>query len=315
MEWFALVMTLVGLVWLVSVVPGVVQSWKAAPIYYNLARLILPGLIVAAFLPRLFYPGYPANPPIFFWILVGLLVYTFGAVLFYLYTQPGDYSPRPILNKTGEMQLLTQDGAIVPMVDHRLDETITVRPACLHDLPGAGYVFAEVFGHTFDLSFGTDRERNGQILGDLLKLKQNEVLVALDSREQVVGALWLDLADPATRKAEYSSVYPLIRQYMNFWYAFYLAFLGVPGMMAVRGNREQGYVQWLGVLPQWQGHHVARKLMNKAEELARQAGKKTLALHTERANQPARQLYEHLGFSEHGFFRFTPRVYYVKDLS
>jgi ribosomal protein S18 acetylase RimI-like enzyme len=126
--------------------------------------------------------------------------------------------------------------------------------------------------------------------------------------------LWLDLADPNTHKAVPKVVYPLMHKYLGRWNAFYFAYLGIPGIMAVRGSREQGYIQWLGVLPQWQGHHVAHKLIYEAEEQALLAGKKSLGLHTERANKPARSLYEHLGFTERGSFRFGPRVYYVKDL-
>ncbi len=314
MEIFALVMALVGLVWFVGAIPAIAKSWNTAPKYYNVARLLLPTLIVGVFLPRLFIVGFPANYPWTFWLMILLLFYISGSVLFYLYREPGDYTPRPVMGKAGEIQLLTQNGELLPMVDHRLDETVQIRPAQSQDLIGVGEVFAQVFGHTFDLSFGPDRRRNSRILADLLTLKIKELLVAVAARDEVVGAVWLDLAATDVPKAEPKIVHPIMRKYMGWWDAFYFANLGVPGMMAVRANREQGYIQWLGVRPQWQGHHVARKLMEQAEELSRQAGKKTLALHTERANKPARALYEHLGFAEKGAFRFGPRVFYVKDL-
>lgn len=307
-------MALFGLAWLIGAIPAVTKSWNSAPKYYNIARLLLPVLVVGTFLPRLFISSFPANEPLLFLLLIILLFYISGAVLFYLYTQPGDYTPHLVKDENGQPHLQMHDGTIIPIIDHRLDDTVEVRAAQPEDLPGAAKVFAEVFGHTFDLSFGADREKNSRILADLLVIKQTELYVAVEEGE-VVGALWLDLGDPATPKAAFATVYPIMQKYMNWWYSFYFAFLGVPGMMAVRGTKEQGYVQWIGVLPQWQGHHVARKLMNKAEELSCQAGKKTIALHTERANKPARHLYQHLGFTERGFFNFTPRVYYVKDLN
>jgi len=314
MEGIALVLTLFGLAWLVGAIPAIVRSWKCAPKYYNLARLLLPLVLVGTFLPRLFLPGFPANQPLMLWLLVLLLLYISGAVLLYLYREPGDYSPRPVLSHGGKLELRTPDGAVLPLVDHHLDDTVTVRSAQPQDLPGAGRIFAEVFSHTFDLSFGANRERNAALLADLLCLKISEVLVAVDERGTVVGAIWLDLADSSVPKATYERIHPITRRYLDRWNAWYFAVVGVPGMMAVRGSLAQGYVQWLGVLPQWQGHHVARKLMRHAENLARLNGKKNLALHTERANKPARQLYEHLGFSERSLFRFGPRVYYLKDL-
>jgi ribosomal protein S18 acetylase RimI-like enzyme len=310
---FTLGMALIGLVWLVGAIPAVFKSWNSAPRYYSTARLLLPLIVVGVFLPRLFISSFPADQPLLFVLLIIVLFYVSGAVLFYLYTQPGEYTPRSVTDETGQTRLQLPDGRMLPLIDHRRDDSVIVRPARPEDLPGAGEIFAEVFGHTFDLSFGPDRQRNSRILADLLGIKLNELLVAVEG-EEVAGALWLDLAGPSTPKANFKTVYPVMRKYMSRWYALYFAYLGVPGMMAVRGSKEQGYVQWLGVLPQWQGHHVARKLMNKAEELSTQAAKKTIGLHTERANKPARQLYRHLGFTERGFLRITPRVYYVKDL-
>lgn len=315
MEGIALLLTLIGLLWLVGAIPAIARSWKCAPKYYNLARLLLPLVLVGTFLPRLFVPGFPAHNPLMLWLLVLVLLYISGAVLLYLYREPGDYTPRPVLGQSGRLELQTQDGALLPMVDHRLDDTVMVRPAQPQDLPGAGQIFAEVFSHTFDLSFGSNRQRNANLIAELLALKIAEVVVAVDGCGTVVGAIWLDLADPTVPKPTFKGIYPITRHYLDQWNALYFAGLGVPGMLAVRGSHEQGYVQWLGVLPQWQGHHVARKLMTHAENLARLNGKKNLALHTERANKPARQLYEHLGFREQSFFRFGPRVHYLKDLN
>ncbi len=307
-------MTLFGVAWLIGAIPAVARSWQTAPKYYNLARLLLPIVIVTAFSARLLIPGFPGTNMWVWWLLVFLLFYISGAVLYYLYNEPGDYTPRPIITRSGELQLRTANGQVLPMIDHRLDETVTIRMALPEDLSGVGQIFAEVFGHTFDLSFGADRERNAKLIADLLTLKTNEVLVAVEGRNRVVGAMWLDLADSRTGAANPRTIYPITRKYLDGWSALYFAVLGVPGMMAVRGTSDMGYVQWLGVAPEWQGHHVARKLMNRAEQFAFLNGKTKLGLHTERFNRPARALYKHLGFVENGIFKIAPRVYYVKQL-
>ncbi|MEI6045460.1 MAG: GNAT family N-acetyltransferase [Chloroflexota bacterium] len=312
-EGLTLVMTIIGVAWLSGTIPTIARSWNCIPKYYNMARLLLPLVLVVVSLPQFFVPAFPGNSPWVLGILSLLLVYISAAFLFYLYTAPGDYTPRPVIDKIGTLHLLTQNGALVPLIDHRLDDRVEVRPAQPEDLPCAGKIFAEVFGQTFDLSFGPNRQRTAQILGELLQLKKDELLVA-DEEGEVIGAVWLDLADPTTPKALPKVVYPITRKYLDWWNAFYFAYLSLPGIMAVRGSQEQGYIQWLGVLPQWQGHHVARKLVHQAEERARTVGKKSLALHTERANKPARCLYEHLGFTEQGLFRLGPRVYYVKKV-
>ena len=58
-----------------------------------------------------------------------------------------------------------------------------------------------------------------------------------------------------------------------------------------------GYVVTLDVDPAWRGQGVARTLMGAVEQAARDAGASSMSLHVFRANRPAIQLYERLGYA------------------
>lgn len=59
---------------------------------------------------------------------------------------------------------------------------------------------------------------------------------------------------------------------------------------------DEFYISNLAVLPDYQGHGVGKALMDYAETLARQAGLKKCSLIVTYGHQPARRLYEKLGY-------------------
>lgn len=182
------------------------------------------------------------------------------------------------------------------------------------DLPAAGQIFAESFAPTFYYYFGDDHKHNSYILSELLRVKINELLVAVNGSDEVVGALWLDLADPTTPKF---SIQSNQNKYLGWLVRVYHFLLNnnQPGLMTVRGTKKQGFIHWLAVHPEWRGYHIADILLTRAVELSIKAGKKTVALDCQRSNIAARRVYERFGFIERNLFHLGSSIYYVKELA
>jgi ribosomal protein S18 acetylase RimI-like enzyme len=299
----ALVMCLGALVGLALVVPGAIRAWRVVPLYYNLARTALPVLTLAYFGAVLFRVDiFTQNPWLGFGLMALLFLLLLGIIV-YLYREPGASHAREQLKHP------------VSRAGCATGPEFELRAAREEDLPGAGLVFAEVFHQSFDLDFGPDRQRNGVLLAELLKIKQPEVwVVALPETGQVVGALWLDLADSNTLPVTAGRSWLILKKFMNPFHAAYFAFLVMPNIMEVRGSATTGYIQWVGVLPAWQGRGIGRLLVAEAVKLAEAGSKSELILHTERSNRRARHLYETLGFANQGSFPLSPRIRYVKSL-
>lgn len=292
---------LIALFGLILVTPSVIYSWRIAPIYYNLARLGLPVITLIYFGPSLLSRDWPRRGSGDLLFLGGLALIVL-AIVVYLYREPGDSHRKSKPQTMAASSPLSPDGLLL-------------RTALPEDLPGAGIIFAEAFNQSFDLDFGPDRVRNGKLLAGLLAVKQPEVEVAiLPETGQVVGAMWLDLGDAAVPSMTFGRSWPVLRQYLNWLHALYFSLYAMPSIMSKRGTPQQGYIQWLGVDPQWQGRRVGHFLVERAIERGCAAGKQELLLHTERSNQRARKLYTRLGFEERSFLSFGPRVRYVKPL-
>lgn len=61
---------------------------------------------------------------------------------------------------------------------------------------------------------------------------------------------------------------------------------------------EWSYIRMVGVLPEYEGGGIGRRLTEMCMTLAKQRGEKTIALHTSEFMDAARHLYESLGFTK-----------------
>lgn len=61
-------------------------------------------------------------------------------------------------------------------------------------------------------------------------------------------------------------------------------------------DKSLAYVSYIGVLPKFQRRGFAKDLLNNSVNYARKCGYKILLLEVSRANKPAKELYESMGF-------------------
>ena len=82
-------------------------------------------------------------------------------------------------------------------------------------------------------------------------------------------------------------------------------------------TETEGHLRGMGVLPEWQGHGVAKRLLDRAEGEVRQSGCKRLTLDTTEPLLPAMRFYERNGFRRTGrisdFFGM-PLIEYAKEI-
>ena len=84
-----------------------------------------------------------------------------------------------------------------------------------------------------------------------------------------------------------------------------------------RGNRykwfaaEWSYIRLVGVLPEFSGKGIGRKLTELCVELAKASGEKVISLHTSEFQDAARHIYESMGFKKHKEFKLFERKYWV----
>jgi ribosomal protein S18 acetylase RimI-like enzyme len=101
--------------------------------------------------------------------------------------------------------------------------------------------------------------------------------------------------------------------------------LGVAGLRTNQGPKEshKGTLVGMYVRPQARNRGVGRRLVEAVMEVARRRGVELLQLAVVSDNEPARRLYERLGFVEYGIEkkslkqggRYTDEVLMVKDFS
>jgi ribosomal protein S18 acetylase RimI-like enzyme len=299
----AVIFCIVGVGWLVLVTSSLAKKWSTEPNFriLHLWRLLPPLQLLSLFIPQLFAPELGFRNP---WFLFGYITFILLVGVPYIIG---------IRQERKKEKYNEKHKAQIMVAGPEVRGTVNVIPARDKDYNGAGAIFAEVFGNTLDQTFGHNRTQNGLMLGELLQLRPGELYVAIDDTDQVVGAMWLDQGKlPKLKSAQ---ILPILKKYLDHFNALYGAYIGVPSMMARRGASKRAYIQWLGVAPASQNHHIGTQLLEHAECLARQDKHKMLALHTETNNHRARAFYKRFGMVEQLRIPFWMRVYLVKKMS
>jgi ribosomal protein S18 acetylase RimI-like enzyme len=293
--------TVMGVGWLLLELASLGREWRTAARTRQrlvaLLSLVPPVQMLTLFVPLIFAPELGFRSV---WFLFGYLTFI-GLVL-------GPY----YLTRRWEQRRQERERR---EKHQNLPTPFEVRRAVTGlDFAEAGRIFAQVFGPTFDQIFGRDRQSNGRLLGELLQLKKGEVYVTTDGTGRIIGAMWLDIGDHEVHTPRFAQLWPILRRYLDPLNAMYGSIVGVPAMMAREGSEKIAYIHWLGVLPEAQGQGVGHRMLERAEEVARQNGRRELSLHTESSNRYARRLYRDFGMRETARLHLTPQVHFVKKV-
>jgi len=190
--------------------------------------------------------------------------------------------------------------------------SLCIRPATPTDAPWAAPLIAETMGHFGQAYFG---------LGSHLRLiraleiffvapenrMSHQVTSVAEVEHQPAGIL---VAFPGAQLKRLNlGLARYFPQAYRPWELLWLALLGFGLMFKSEAHRDEFYIAHLATAPAFRRRGVARALLSHAENLARSAGLRKLALLVDKKNVPARRLYE-----EQGFTARPPRINIVPYL-
>ncbi|MGD9695807.1 MAG: N-acetyltransferase family protein [Thermoleophilia bacterium] len=170
---------------------------------------------------------------------------------------------------------------------------IVVRPAREADAPGVAAVIAQALADKYRPALGRSAARGlaGLVRRDIAEVPSARYWVAeIDGR--VAGGVHLSLADGATA----GFLRALARDVG--WPRAIRAILVFSLLGHGRLQRDEGYIDELGVAEWARRRGVARALLAACEGAARDEGKRRVTLWVTINNRAARSLYEGLGFRE-----------------
>src|SRR5260370_5850479 len=93
---------------------------------------------------------------------------------------------------------------------------------------------------------------------------------------------------------------------------------GVSGLYSYKGEENEAWVGWLGVAKDKQGHGYGKAVLDHVVDMAKANGCDTLRLWTDNprgAEDPARAMYERIGFVTQGTLRGIPQEYDIMSLN
>jgi len=203
---------------------------------------------------------------------------------------------------------------------------IVVRPATAGDMPRVGHILAEGFGGKFRRIFGRRADRVPVILARMERLgleRGLSVLLVAEVSGVVVGVV--ELLQRRERLRELWEQFRIILQEVGL----FSTLRSVIGITLLHSDVATGltnglaYISSLAVTAEYRGRGVGSTLLRGVERWAASWGKRGLSLHVAASN-PARHLYERLGFRTRReieerltewLFGIRTWVYMVKPLS
>lgn len=176
-----------------------------------------------------------------------------------------------------------------------MSEEITLRPATLADARVLAQLWMATFPDKFGPILGDKAER---VLCDWLRLSERHLQTTTVA--EIAGAVagFIVLETPAA---------PHVDDGRWLWHALQLnngifgALRGLVLMLLIdndyQPDKNEVYIEMLGVDPAWRGHGIASQLISHAETIVHQQHLSQLTLAVVSDNTPAIQLYEKLGFT------------------
>jgi len=182
---------------------------------------------------------------------------------------------------------------------------IVIRSARLSDIDAIVALHREAFADTFGAAFGPHGgERGAQALAVGWRRQGAAALQGMLVAEydnQVIGTTSLRTRDMMSGGGFAESAFFEI---LGWWGA--LRSLFALSLLDHQIGHGEGFIADVAVAPAWRRRGVARALLQQAEQYARSRALTYLGLYVRETNQPARTLYERLGFQalyvRHSFF-------------
>lgn len=178
-------------------------------------------------------------------------------------------------------------------------EPFTVRPARRDDDPIIAGLVIEGFLDKFRPIFGRRMDRSVKVMEKWIRLEHCmggvRSLVAEGGLSEVIGSVGVRTGD-SDDAALARGIWETLRENLGFLYASWAAaLLSYPRYAA---TSSEAYVERLVVSPEYHRRGTAHALLDAAEALALESGKKTIGLHVSGVNLPALKLYEAYGYTE-----------------
>ncbi len=178
-----------------------------------------------------------------------------------------------------------------------LSSAFTIRPAHSRDVGHVADILTESFYRNYDYGddHGGDRKVNfwqRSFIDWVYPLLRYGIILDLGTRFDEKTAFYTCIV--ATHKTNQSQAIASLEICMR-----YVPTKSHPEFWLVRETQQYPYIFNLAVHPQWRRRGVAKQLLIAAEKIVKQWGFSRLYMHVLEDNQPARGLYDRLGYRLH----------------
>ncbi|CAN5239297.1 GNAT family N-acetyltransferase [soil metagenome] len=181
------------------------------------------------------------------------------------------------------------------------ENTFVVRPAEHRDEPSIADLVVEGFLDKFRPIFGRRMERSTKIMERWVRLEHSlggvrSLVIEGAAPVEIVASVGVR-TDSSDDEALARGIWETLRQNLGFFHASWAAsLLSYPRYTAA--SSSEAYIERLVVANEYRRRGVARIMLDAAETLARESGKRTVGLHVSGSNFPALKLYEACGYEE-----------------
>ncbi len=179
-------------------------------------------------------------------------------------------------------------------------EQFTTRPATPDDERTLAKLVVEGFSDQFGPVFGGRMDQAADIMEKWIELEHTSggvqsLVIEGDHPSEILAGVGVRTGI-SRDDVMAQGLWTVLRNNLGLARATWAMFLlSYPRYLA---DFSEAYIERLVVSPEHRRRGMARKLLESAESLGREAGKKTVGLHVSGGNVPALQLYESEGYTE-----------------
>ena len=180
------------------------------------------------------------------------------------------------------------------------ENTFVVRPAEHRDEPPIADLVVEGFLDKFRPIFGRRMERSAKIMERWVRLEHSlggvrSLVIEGAAPVEIIASVGVRTGS-SDDEALARGIWETLRRNLGLFHASWAAsLLSYPRYAA---SSSEAYIERLVVASEYRRQGVARIMLDAAETLARESGKRTVGLHVSGSNFPALKLYEACGYEE-----------------